>query len=124
MTTLQQARAAADKGINSSAQHAENDVPGWGDRALTMTRWFARIKGPKCCKTPNGYELVPDSSEPFTMEEVRIWATAHDLPSPPDARAWGSVTRRALSEGLIVATGGYRATAASNGAARATYRKA
>lgn len=119
MTTLQQARAAADKGINSSAQHAEQDVPGWGDMALTMVRWFAKVRA-KEWEKEDPYWVDPG----WTMEECRIWATAHDLPAPPDARAWGAVTRRALSEKLIVPTGGYRATAASNGSVRALYRKA
>lgn len=91
-------------GMESAERHAGAE---WAELAQTVLRWFLRRH-----------------DQPFTMEQVRIWATAHDLPAPPDARAWGAVTRRALSEGLIVATGGYRATAASNGGLKALYRKA
>lgn len=101
------ARAKADKGIESARRHAEDDRPGWGDTAQTVLRWFLRRH-----------------DQPFTIEEARLWSEAHDLPQPPELRAWGSVTQRALREGLIVKTGGYRATASSNGSVRALYRKA
>ena len=59
---------------------------------------------------------------PFTMEELRTHYT--ELPQPPDARAWGTVTRQAVARGIIVRTGGYRAAVSSNGSPKPLYRKA
>lgn len=123
MTALQKARAAADKGIASSAEHAESDIPGWGDMALTMVRWFAKVKNRQWEGSDKPFKWK--TAEPgWTAEECRLWCSAHDLPEPTELRAWGSVIQHALREKLIVKTGGFRATAASNGGLKALYRKA
>lgn len=118
MTALSAARAKGDRGIASSINHAGD---AWADSALTMVRWFAKVKQRQHYLDEDHNEIVYPA---WTMEECRLWAAAHDLPEPPDARAWGAVTRRALSEGLIVRTGQFRPTAASNGGLKALYRKA
>lgn len=105
--SLLEARARGQTGIESSAKHAEHDAPGWGELAQTVLRWYLRRH-----------------DRPFTFEEVRLWSELHDLPRPPELRAWGSVAQRALRDGVIRKTGAYRATAASNGSARALYVRA
>lgn len=129
---LEEAPAAADKGIASSAEYAEQDVPGWGDMALTMVRWFAKVKSRQWGGSDKPFNRSSMSSkekwstdEPgWTAEECRLWCSAHDLPEPTELRAWGSVIQHALREKLIVKTGEYRPTAASNGGLKALYRKA
>lgn len=41
----------------------------------------------------------------FTTEDFRDFAFTHSLPDPPDARAYGNVTRHAITKGLIVHSG-------------------
>lgn len=110
---------ARAKGEAGALQAANNCGPEWMESALTCVRWFAKVKERASWKCDGSWAHSHD----WTMEECRLWATAHDLPEAKSLRAWGAVTRRALSEGLIVPTGGYRATAASNGSVRALYRK-
>lgn len=43
----------------------------------------------------------------FTSEDFRDWAYEHALPDPPDARAFGNITRIVQRKGLIVTTGRY-----------------
>ena len=121
---LKSARQRADRGIESSRQHAEQDAPGWGEMALTMVRWFSKVKDRQYESSLLTGPVVGRNHYAWTAEECRLWCAAHDLPDPPELRAWGSVIQRALREGLIVKTGGFRATASSNGSVRALYRKA
>lgn len=43
----------------------------------------------------------------FTTEDVR--RANPDLPTPPDNRAWGAITRRGLRDGIITSLGWTRA---------------
>lgn len=43
----------------------------------------------------------PNCPNTITTERFREWAKAHSLPEPPDARAYGNVTRKASAKGLI-----------------------
>jgi len=95
---------AAERGIAASAQHAERVLPHWGDMALQNLVMFALGEG-----------------SPFTIEEFRAWAQQVGLPDPPDGRAFGSVTRRAVREGIIRPTGRYAPTTASNGSVKMLY---
>jgi hypothetical protein len=116
--------AITAKGQAGAEQAANNCGPEWMDAALTCVRWFSKVRE-RQWNSYKGLTWNPDySKQGWTMEECRLWATAHDLPEAKSLRAWGAVTRRALSEGIIVPTGGYRATVASNGSVRALYRKA
>jgi hypothetical protein len=97
------AREAAERGIQSSAQHAEDDRPGWGESALAWLRFHAEV-----------------SEGEFTMEQFRQMASMV-LPEPPDLRAWGSVTQKAIRQGIIRKTGGYAPAASSNGSPKPLY---
>ena len=43
----------------------------------------------------------------FTTEEVRL--SRHDLPFPPDTRAWGAIPKQAIKENIIEGAGWVRA---------------
>lgn len=100
--------AARDAGMQSSAEHAEEVMPGWQDRALEELRGFANGYGSQC---------------PFTMEEWRMSAEAFGLPQPAELRAYGALTVRAIREGIIEKTGQYAPAASSNGSAKPLYRR-
>lgn len=91
------ARAAADK--------ADEVAPGWTHAAAIEVLEFAMR-----------------ATEPFTIEQARAFC----MPAPEgaDARSWGHVTRLAVKNGWIEATGGYAPAASSNGAPKRLYRLA
>lgn len=97
---------AGQAGMASSAAHAEDDAPGWGDRAFASVRDHYIIFGHDC---------------PFTMETARQWAYAMGLDHPSEERAWGSVTQRLVREGVIEPVG-YAPANSSNGSPKRTYR--
>lgn len=77
------ARELAEEGMNRAADHADQVEPRWSDRAYEMLE---------------GYALAHFE---FMTEDVRVWAHEEGLPKPPDGRAWGAVTHRAIVAGLI-----------------------
>lgn len=93
-----------ETGIASSAQHAEQDVPGWGELAL----WYVR-------------QYAASQILPWTMEACRTWAYAHGLPKPDEERSFGSVTQKALRQKLISKTDRYAPAASSNGSPKPLY---
>lgn len=102
---MSQSLAARDAGMASSAEHAEQDAPGWGERAMDLLRGW--VYG-----APN---------HPFTIEEFRMAVTAYGFPQPPDLRAYGSLARRAIREKLIEPVG-YAPAVSSNLSPKRTYR--
>lgn len=86
MKEIQTAMARRDSGIDRVAASANSAIDGWTDIALEKVVSYAQ------------------GHESFLMEDVRA-ALTEDFPGPPDARAWGSVTRRAIKEGLIIKDG-------------------
>lgn len=104
---MHDAKARADAGITSSAEHAEAVEPGWQDRAMDVLRGW--VYG-----APN---------DPFTIEEFRGSVTSIGFPQPPDLRAYGALTRRAIRERLIEPVG-YRPAVSSNLSPKRTYRMA
>lgn len=95
--SLALAMERADQGIASSGEHADAVESGWRFQALALLTTFAAQVG-----------------RPFVMEEARQWAEAHQLPPPPDGRAYGSVVRLARAKGRIRKVG-YAPAASSNG---------
>lgn len=86
-----EARAARDEGIGRAAQHADEVVQNWGDRAYSMLL---------------DYLTKPEQfTSAFTSEDVREHAERLRLPEPPHLRAWGSVFVRASRAGLICKAG-------------------
>ena len=76
-----------DDGIRRAVEHADSVEPSWSDRAGAMLLQYAA------------------SREAWMAEDLREWAHARGLPSPPDGRAWGVVVRRAAAAGHIVKVG-------------------
>lgn len=60
-------QARRDQGIQSSSNHTEQDVPGWGELALSNLAMFA----------------FSGLNDPFTIEQFRVWAQKVGLPDPP-----------------------------------------
>lgn len=85
------ARKARDQGIKQAADHADQEVPKWSDRAFDILCCF--------CRRPGG------SNEDFTSEDVRRYAANLGLPEPPHLRAWGGVFQKAARRGMITKTG-------------------
>jgi hypothetical protein len=102
------ARQKAERGIKASADHAGRE---WQDQAVAAARLFVR------------WNEKNYANEPFTMEEAREWCALR-IDDPPDLRAWGAVTRRLKSEGVITPTGFYAKAASSNLSPKMLYRRA
>lgn len=91
------AERRADVGMRRAADHAERVEPGWTEQAVQALREFAKAQ-----------------TAPFTIETARE-AIAAKVPRPPEARAWGAVTRLARSRNYIAAAGVVMPAASSNG---------
>lgn len=76
-----------DRGMKLSIESAGE---GWAHRASMLFDQFL--------------DGIP-SNRRFMTEQVRQYAYDHRLPFPPSERAWGSLTRRKVLEGRIVACG-------------------
>ncbi len=101
MTALQQARAKGEAGIQSSAQHAEEDVPGWQQDAMHYLRWYCRLMARRTCNQ-------------FHIEAFRQWAAAKGLKQPSELRSYGALTQRAIREKVIAPTGLYARAVSSH----------
>lgn len=103
------AKTRGDLGAERAAHRAERTEPGWINRAAEAVRDVVKFAG----------FVVGDQ---FTIEQVRA-CVGCALSEPPDARAWGHVTRRAVQLGYIEPTGGYAPAASSNGSPKRLYRR-
>jgi hypothetical protein len=101
---MDHARARADYGIERATTSAENANDGWCERACEELRKYARQHGAM-----------------FTVELARM-AFESKLPVPPDLRAWGQVTRMAVTRGFIARCEGlFYPAASSNGSPKPVY---
>jgi hypothetical protein len=87
----------AEKGIKDSADHADAVEAGWTYQALAYLRQFI--------STPR---------EPFLIEDLRAWAESNGLPAPANNKAWGKVTRMAVSRKLIEKAGAAAAVSSNH----------
>lgn len=101
------AKTRGDLGAERAAGRAERRVPGWIDSTVEALRALVKIRS---------------ASNAFTIEQARV-ALEKSITAPPDGRAWGHVTRRAVALGIIEPTGGYAPAASSNGSPKRLYRK-
>jgi len=85
-----QAELLRDEGIQRAVDHADREIESWSDRASDMLLSCARARG-------KGAEI--------TSESIRNYAEFHDLPPPPDKRAWGAVMLKAARAGVIKKVG-------------------
>jgi hypothetical protein len=97
---LSEVEIRRDTGIARAAARADREIPQWSDLAFEfITRY--------CIANGKGHE--------FHGEALRQCAERTGLiPEPPDARAYGSVFRRAARAGLIRKTGRYVLAKSSN----------
>jgi len=91
MTDTKTTQEMAVDGMTQAVEHADQEEPGWSERAYQMLVGYAA------------------HHKEFMTENVRVWATDNGLPKPPTDRAWGAVTLRAARADLIVCVG-YRKT--------------
>lgn len=104
LTTPQQhARLRADDGIRRARKHADEVRRNWTQEAVDTLKAWASCRGE------------------FLMEDFRA---AGLVAEPPDYHAWGAVTRAAVNQGVIVATGNMRPATTSNGSMKPTWRRA
>jgi hypothetical protein len=101
------AKTRGDLGAERAAGKAERVAPGWIARTVEAVRYLAKIR---------------PADAPFTIEQVRV-TLGSTVPEPPDGRAWGHVTRRAVALAIIEPTGGYAPAASSNGSPKRLYRR-
>jgi len=100
---FKQAQTRREEGIVSSILHADRAQPDWPERAFVyLVNYTATHK------------------TPFTIEMFRYWAREKGLDDPPDLRAFGGVTQRAIRRGVIRRVG-FQPTAASNGSCMPLY---
>lgn len=83
MTEVELGARLRDDAIARAAAHANRVSPQWTEVAYCFMRRYAQRHGA------------------VMTEDVRRAAAEHGLSPPPDARAWGSVTKRALREGWL-----------------------
>ena len=78
----------AEQGMTRALQHAEADVPTWGEQADAFLKAYA-LKN----EYFTGYMLVLASElDP-------------DFPTPPTGKAWGMIVRNAVRAGVIENSG-------------------
>jgi hypothetical protein len=92
-----QAEAAARDGMQRAKDHADRVHDGWSDEALSKILAYAHQ-----CRAP------------FLIEDARSFAYRSGLEPPPDGRAWGAVTRRAMLDGYLVRVGYEKARSSNN----------
>lgn len=99
------ARARRDAGMASALDHAEDESPGWADRAFDLLVQYAT-----------------EQAHPFTIEAFRWWAEAGGFEHPPESRAYGPITQKAIRRGVIARIG-YAPAASSNGSPKPLYAR-
>lgn len=104
LSNFENAQVAAEVGITRSAAHADAVHDGWVDDAVESLRM--------------AIALFPRGSD-FTIEQVRQKIT--NLPKPPDLRAWGAVTRRAVKLNYVIKSGNFRTAISSNNSPKPLY---
>ena len=87
---------ARELGMQRASDHANEAESEWTGQALAHLVAFALEVG-----------------RPFLIEEARAYAEGKGLPAAPDARAWGTVARRAMAKKRITKVG-FGAAASSN----------
>lgn len=74
-----------DVGMGRAEDHAERVTENWRETGDDALEQYLRERG----------------DESFLSEHFIEWTRKHEVPQPPDARAWGSVVRAARMAGRI-----------------------
>ena len=85
-----------DEAIATAVTGADATSPTWSTSAYKMLQKFIGT--------------VPD----FITEDFREYCEANNLPSPPEARAYGGIMQKASRDKIIVPTGEWRPMKAKN----------
>lgn len=86
-------------GAQRASDHADRTTPLWSKIAYVRSLQFVQVVGRGAL---------------FTTIELRRWCEAYSVPPPPDARAWGNVTRK-LSKRRVICDTGMRVSTGSHG---------
>jgi len=87
---LSEGRRLRDEGMIRAASHANRITDDWQDKAYQILCEF----------------VAKSDGQSFLAEDVRAYAiNRHNLPHPPDNRAWGAPITKAAKAGLIVRIG-------------------
>lgn len=103
---IHNAHKSAARVLNKVEDRADREMPGWFDEALEKVRVFARSQGGAL----------------FTCETMR-WMIQRELPTPPELRVYGMLTRKALARGYIKRTDRSAPTVSSRGSPRPLYSR-
>jgi hypothetical protein len=86
------ARNLRDEAIGRAIDHANVVEPKWAKRAWELFEFY--------CSTLTAFSKST-SDEEFKTEHFVQYALGHGLPKPPDNRAFGAITLKAVKSGLI-----------------------
>lgn len=101
-----EAERRRDIGIERASAHAEDESPGWNDRAYRLLLEYILIK----------------RGASFLAEEFRLWAESR-IEAPPDPRTWGKPIQAAAYKHLITRVGFAKANT-SNRSPKALWMRA
>lgn len=99
------AKERRERGITASLGHADAVAPPWSEAAYRLLTQY-----------------LHGHNAPFTVEQFRAWAYDRGLGRPPDERAFGGVTQRAIRAGVMERVG-YAPAASSNNSPKALYAR-
>jgi len=84
VSRMDMARAKRDDGMGRALDHAERDVPTWGEQALAYLRCYAE-----------------------THDRFPAWFVTHAaeltgaVPTPPTLKSWGAILAKAARDGWL-----------------------
>ena len=87
---LFQSRKNRDDGMQRAVDNANDKHENWSEKAYDFLVQYCKSQG---------------SLSTFMTEDVRSLWFEQDMPQPPSNRAWGSIARRAVKNGLIKKVG-------------------
>lgn len=95
-------KARREAGMARAQAHAEDDCPGWTERAAAFLRDYSLYIGGA-----------------FLIEQGRL-AARGKIPAPDNLKAWGPATQMAVRKGYITKIG-YAPACSSNGSAKGLF---
>lgn len=98
-------RAVRMRRATEATERADADCAGWAEQAYAFLKRFARRR-----------------KDPWLSEEFIYWSKGAGLKQPKDKKAFGSIVRRALNNGVIRRAG--VSTATRNSSLKPTWRAA
>ncbi len=87
MDEIRQGELLRDEGMARATEKAERETLWWKARAYALLREYAL------------------KHATFASEDVINWGVKTHFPNPPEARAWGSIVRKAVLAGMLLPAG-------------------